>query len=115
MITLSEITNSLGVTILKTSFSSSLIISVFASINISNLLTHFEDFSDFAQPYSTGAKGAKDTDWDIMLMQSSSSNGKGVKGTNRDACVKNAFVKGVCAKSTYTGVASTVKHSGIHL
>lgn len=74
--TLSRIINFSKVTILKTSFSNSLVISVFLPFNLLNLSTCFEGFSGFLQQCSTGAK---------------SSNAKKI-------CIRKAYAKDTCIK-----------------
>ena len=119
---MSGVTNSLGVTTLETSFSSSPVISVILSVNVSNLSTRFGSFPGFLQPYSTGARGAKGADWDIMLTRPSSSDGKGAKDINRGACIEAAGIgstctrdtcaRGTCAGNASSAVSACIKGAG---
>lgn len=140
MTILSRIINSLGVTTLETSFLSSLLISIFFSVNVSNLLTCFRGFLSYLQLCSTSAKGIKSADWDMILTRPSLSDGKVIyievvnigssytrdtcanRDTStrkafsvRDACVKDIFVTSICAESTSARSANALKHSEVHL
>lgn len=96
MTTLLRVINSSKITILKISFSSNLVISIFLLVNISNLSTYFNGFASILQLYLTGVRGTKNANWDIILMQLGLSDNKNIKNID-----KNAYIKFVDTIRTY--------------
>lgn len=72
------------------------------SVNISNLSTYSDAFSCFLQSCSTGIRGAKGADWDIILMWSSSPNNKDIKNINKGACIEVAGIRRTYTRNTCT-------------
>ena len=91
-----------GVINLETSLLSSPVISIFLSVNISNLLTYSGNFLGFPQPYSISIEGAKGADENIMLTWSSLSDGKSAKDISRGAYIEAAGIRSTCIKDTCT-------------
>lgn len=99
---MSGITNFLEVTILKTFFFSSLVISVFLLINLSNLSTRFGGFWSFLQPYSTGTKSSNAGEICIRRGCVKGAYIKDVSACTGNFCTNNAGTKNICIEGVYT-------------
>ncbi len=88
-------------------FPSSLVISIFLLVNISNLLICSKHFLSFLQSYLIGVRSNKGVNWDIILTYLSLSNSKNAKNINRSACIKTVSIR-----STYTRDIYAIKSTG---
>lgn len=136
-----KVINFLEMTILKTLFLSSPVISVFLLVNVSNLSTCFKSFLSFLQLCLINTRSAKDADirnicnkgviigstyTRITCIESVCLKDIYIKGISfKNACIKSAGTKATYIKSTFVGVAyiknicagntSIINHSKIHL
>lgn len=98
-------------TILKISFLSISVISIFSLVNILNLSTCSRDFWNILQLYSTSGKNVKDADWDIILTWPSSSDSKGIKSSNKDVYIEATNIKNTCTRDIYTNIGTDTRNT----